>query len=104
MAIGVTFIILASLILAIWVFIEFKRFRHKIWAIVLILVILLGYFSFSSAVKGKDVDFKSMDGLKKAGGLYLAWLGHAFSNMKVITTNAISMDWAGNESKKNNTG
>lgn len=102
MAIGVTFIILAGLILAIWVFIEFKRFRHKIWAIALILVILLGYFSFSAAVKGKDVNLKSMDGLKNAGGLYLAWLGHAFGNMKVITTNAISMNWADNESEKNN--
>ena len=100
MAIGITFVVVAVLILAIWIFIEFKRFRHKIWAILLILLIIFGYFSFNSVIKGKDLDLKTMDGIKEAGSLYLLWMGHAFGNLKTITSNAISMNWSANKSIK----
>jgi glucan phosphoethanolaminetransferase (alkaline phosphatase superfamily) len=93
MAIGITFVVAAVLILAVWMLAEFKKFRHKIWAIFLIVLILAGYFSFNSAIKGKDLDFKTLDGLKEAGGLYFSWLGHAFGNMKTITSNAVNMNW-----------
>ncbi len=98
MAIGATFVIVAVLIFAIWIFVEFKRFRHKIWAVLLIVLILFTYFSFMSVIKEKNIDIKTVDGLKEAGGLYLSWLGHAFGNIKMITTNAINMDWEGNKS------
>jgi hypothetical protein len=101
MARGITFVIIAVLILAIWVFVEFKRFRHKIWALILILVILFGYFSFTSVMKGKDVNLKTFSGIKEATGIYFVWLGHAFGNMKTITSNVVKMNWT-NESSPNN--
>lgn len=97
MVIKTTFIIVIVLVLLIWMFIEFKRFRHKAWAIFLIALILFSYFSFTAAIKGKDINFKSVDGVKQAGKLYVLWLGHVFQNVKMITTNAIHMDWKGNE-------
>lgn len=100
MGIGGTFVIVAFVVLAIWMLFEFKKFRHKVWAIILILIIVFGYVSFNSVIKGKDIDLKSASGLKQAGGLYLTWFGHAFSNMKVITSNAIDMDWKGNETNE----
>lgn len=100
MAIGITFVVVAVLILAIWIFIEFKRFRHKIWALLLIILILFGYFSFNSAIKGEDLDLKTMDGIKEAGSLYFLWVGHAFGNMKTITSNAINMNWSANKTAK----
>lgn len=102
MGLGITFAVVAVLILAIWILVEFKKFRHKVWAILLIILILGTYFSFNSVIKGKDLNLKSAEGLKEAGGLYLSWLGHAFNNMKAITSNAINMDWAGTNSSKTN--
>ncbi|MCX6750107.1 MAG: hypothetical protein NTZ83_01490 [Candidatus Pacearchaeota archaeon] len=95
-------ILVIVLIVAIWLIIEFKRFRHKILAVFLILLILFTYFSFAAVVKGKGLDLKTFDGMKEAGKLYLVWLGNAFKNVKVVTSNAINMDWRGNETLEGN--
>jgi len=96
--VNATLILLIVLIIAIWLFIEFKRFRHKIVAVFLILLIVFTYFSFASVIKGKGLDLKSVDGMKQASKLYFLWLGNAFKNLKVVTSNVINMDWKGNES------
>ncbi len=93
MAIGVTLLVVAVLIIAIWVVIEIKRFRHKLFAIFLIVLILFTYFSFTTVLKGKDIDFKTATGIKEAGSLYISWLGSIFGNLKAITIHAIDMDW-----------
>lgn len=93
MAIGVTFIILAIVIVAIWLIIEAKRLRHKIVAIVLILLIIFTYVSFSVIIKNNHVDLKTKEGWASAGKLYFFWLGWIFKNLKSITTFAIKQDW-----------
>lgn len=93
MVIGPTLLIVAVLIIAIWVIIEIKRFKHKLFAILLIVLILFTYLSFTAVLKGKDIDFKTGAGLKEAGTLYVAWLGSIFGNLKSITTQAVRMDW-----------
>ena len=98
MVIGVTLFIVAILIAAIWIVIEVKRVRHKVFAMFLIGMILFSYFSFTFVLKGKDVDLKSIPGVIEVGKLYFSWLGGVFGNFKSITFNAIKMDWAGNES------
>lgn len=102
MAIGITLLIVLILVVAIWVLIELKRFRHKVLAIFLILLILFTYVSFVATVKGKDIDFTTTDGVKKAGQLYFSWLGSIFRNFKSLTANAINMDWKVNESNLGN--
>jgi len=96
MAIGVTLFVIAVLIIAIWVIIEVKRFRHKLFAIFLIILILFTYLSFTAVLKGKDVDLKSVSGITEAGKLYFVWLGSVFTNLRSITTHAIDMDWKDN--------
>ncbi len=98
MVIGITLFVIAILIIAIWVIIEIKRFRHKLFAIFLIALILFVYISFTFTIRGQDVDFKTFPGLMKATKLYFSWLGSAFGNLKSITTNAVRMDWRVNES------
>ena len=98
MAIGVALVIVLGIVVLIWMFVELKRFKHKAFAILLIFLILFAYFGFTSSIKGKDIDFKTIDGLKVAGGLYLSWLGNIFTNGKVLTSNAIAMDWKGDNS------
>jgi glucan phosphoethanolaminetransferase (alkaline phosphatase superfamily) len=91
--VNVTLIVVLVLIVAIWLIIEFKRFRHKILAVFLIILVLFIYFSFVSVVKKNDIDLKTMDGIKEAGKFYLLWFGNAFKNVKVITANAVNLSW-----------
>lgn len=100
--VNITFIVVLVLIAAVWLIIEFKRFRHKILAVFLVLLILFTYFSFSSIVKRDGLDLKSPDGLKEAGKVYVLWLGNAFKNVKVITANAVNLSWIPNKSSEAN--
>ena len=97
MAVGVTLLVISVLIIAIWIIIEMKRMRHKVFAIFLIGLLLFSYLSFTLVLKGKDIDLTSMEGMKEAGTLYFSWLGTIFINFKSITAKAIKMDWKGNE-------
>ena len=98
MKIGLAILIISILIIAIWMFVELKRARHKMFAIFLILLILFSYISFNLVLAGKNINYGSIDGIKEAGGIYFAWLGSVFGNVKTITGNAIKMDWKGEQS------
>ncbi len=93
MALGVTFFIVAFLVIAIWLIIEFKRLKHKLFAFFLIGLILFTYISFTVSLKGHDVDFTSVSGVLEAGKLYFAWMGGVFGNFKSITAYAFKQDW-----------
>ena len=97
MEIGITVLVVAVLIIAIWVIIEMKRMRHKIFALFLIGLILFSYLSFSFVLKDKEVNLTSIAGIEEAVGLYFSWLGTVFTNFKSITSKAIDMNWKGNE-------
>ena len=96
MAIGIVLLVICVLIIAIWLIFESKRMKHKVFAIFLIGFVLFSYFSFMFVFKNKDVDFKSVDGVKEASSMYFSWLGTLFSNFKTITAKAIKMNWKGN--------
>lgn len=93
MAIGVTFFIIAVAVIAIYLVIEVKRLKHKLFAFFLIGLILFTYISFTVSLKGQDVDLKSVDGLIKAGKLYWSWLSSLFVNAKSVTAYALKQDW-----------
>ena len=95
--IGVVLVILVVIIAFIYFFIEFKRMRHKAFAIFLISIILFLFITSTVVLRGKDVDLKTVQGLFKAVKIYFSWLGSVLGNMKSITTNAIKMDWNGNQ-------
>lgn len=96
--VSTTLIIVLAIVVLIWLSIEFRKFKHKIFAIFLILLILSFYFSFSAVIKGKNLDLKSFEGMKQAGKLYFLWVGNAFKNVKVVTSNVIDMNWGFNSS------
>ena len=101
MGIGVMIIIIAFIIALIWIFVELRRFKHKFFAILLIGLILFSYFGFAVTLKGKDINYKSIDGLQTVAKLYFIWIGSIFKNLKTITTNAIKLDWKGDSSSIN---
>jgi len=98
MVVSFTLIVVCVLVAFIWLLIEVKRLKHKIFAIFLIGLILFSYFSFAAIFSGRDINFKSTDGLIEAGQIYFSWLTSLFLNFKVITTNAIKMNWGVNVS------
>ncbi len=95
--IGVTLLVIGILVVFIWVTIEFKRMKHKVFAIFLIALILFAYVTGMMVLRGEDVNLKTVPGIIQASKLYFSWLGSAFGNVQAITTNAIRMDWSGNE-------
>lgn len=100
MAVTTPIIIIGIIIIAIWLIIEFKRFRHKLLAIFLIILVLSIYISFTLVSKGKNIDLKTLPGIKNAITLYFAWIGTVFGNFKSITSSAIKMDWGAENKTK----
>ena len=97
MVVGVALFVIVILVIAIWIIIEAKRMRHKLFAIFLIALILFSYISAALIFRGQDIDFKSIPGIITATRLYFSWLGSVFTNLKHITTGAVGMDWGTNE-------
>lgn len=98
MGITVVIIVIALVIALIWIVVEMRRFNHKFLAILLIILILASYFGFVVTLKGKDIDYKSVNGLQTVAKLYFIWIGQIFKNFKTITANAIKLDWKGDSS------
>lgn len=101
MGIGAIILIIVALIAVIWIFAELRRFNHKFLAIFLIILILSTYFGFVVTLKGKDIDYKSIDGLQTVAKLYFVWIGSIFKNFKSITAHTIKLDWKGDASEIN---
>jgi hypothetical protein len=96
MALSVIFFVIAILIITILLALELKKMKHKLFAILLIALILFGFFSFNTVFKDKEVKIETISDVGNVVKLYFSWLGTAFNNVKVITTQAIKMDWQGN--------
>jgi hypothetical protein len=96
MAFSLFLIVTLVIILLIWLFIEVKRARHKVFAVALILVMIFLYFSVTYVFQGKNVDYKSVSGISDATKIYFNWLGYFYGNVKTVTMNTIRMDWGGN--------
>jgi len=100
MVIGTTLFILSILIIGIWIIIEIKRMRHKIFALFLIGLILFLYFSITTVFSDREVDLTSVSGIIDATKVYFSWLGTISSNFKLITSSVTKMDWKGNSTIK----
>ena len=89
MGVGVALGIIFALIFLIWISAGFKRAKHKVLALVLIVVVLFGYFSISLVFKEKKVDFSSFDAVKESAKIYFSWFATAFTNAKSFTAHVI---------------
>jgi len=95
MEMSVVLFVIGGLIAIIWVAMEVKRMRHKIFAMFLIAIIIFTCLSFTLVIKKHDVQFNSVSGIIEGGKLYFSWLFSIFGNFQSITTNAVKMDWSG---------
>jgi hypothetical protein len=99
--IGVTLFVIAVLSIAIWVVVEVKRLKHKLFAILLIGFLIFSYISFAYVFKEKEVDYKTIPGVIEASKIYMSWMISIGMNFGHITSNAIKMDWGANQSVEN---
>lgn len=93
MVVGITLIVVVLLIAGVWLLIEVKRLKHKLFAIFLIALILFTYFGFLASINGRGIDFTTTSGWVEAGGLYFSWISGIFVKIKNITMYAVGLDW-----------
>jgi hypothetical protein len=72
--------------------IHFRHFKHRVSAILLIVLALFLYTTFTAVIKTNHIDLKTAQGLISAGKVYSSWLFQAFGNVKSLTGNAVKMD------------
>ncbi|MDP1729294.1 MAG: hypothetical protein Q8L27_03775 [archaeon] len=80
--------------------VHFNAMRHKILIIAIVFFIFIFVITFLNVVNSSSVNLKTASGLFQAGKVYFSWMGHLFGNVKVLTGNAVRMDWFGNMSAK----
>jgi hypothetical protein len=90
---GVIILVITVVVAFIWFNIEFKRMKHKLYAMGLITLIIFLSGSLILTLYGKDIDYTNISGLIEAGGVYLSWLKTVGDNIWTITANAIKLDW-----------
>ncbi len=93
---GIVLIVISVLVLGIWVMVELRKFKHQLWAFVLIGLILFAYISFTLTTKNHDIDYTSFSGIMDAVKIYFSWLGGIFVNFKSMVGHAIGLDWGPN--------
>ena len=99
MAVGVVLLVVAVLVAAIWIVIEIQRMKHKLYAIVLISLVLFIYLTASFALKGQEFDLTTVSGVGKVIGVYFDFLLGSLGNLRTLTTHAVDMDWVVNETE-----
>ncbi len=86
-------IIIVVIVLVGYLIIKFGNIRHRFFMILLLLFALFLYLSMAYVTKQNDLDFTSADGIVKSLKIYGGWLGHGFQNLKILTGQAVKMDW-----------
>lgn len=104
MAIGSGLLIVAVIFIALWLFIEMSHIKHKIFLFLLIALLLFTYFSAYYVIKEQNIDLSTSEGLIDASKIYFSWLGGMFENVKILTSNAVNLDWKKNETAESSGG
>ncbi len=87
-------VIITVLIALAFFFLRVRHIKHKIFLIVIIVVLLFFYTTSSQVLSKHNIDWKSVSGIEKGLKVYFSWLGGALGNLKVLTANAVKMDWS----------
>ncbi len=90
---------IAALFVAGLLLAKARHLKHKLFAILAVLLILFFYLTLPKVIGDRNVDLKTFDGIVVTVKLYFAWLNYAFGNVRSLTGNAIQMDWVGNKSE-----
>ncbi len=87
--------IFVGLGLLIFIFIKFIHMKHKIYAVLIVLLLLFLYVTAGQVISSNEIDVTSGEGVVQAATIYFKWMAHIFKNARVLAGNAIKMDWEG---------
>ncbi len=96
MVIGIA---LATIVLTVS-FIGLRHFKHRVLAITVIILLLLIYLSFSGVARHYEIQIDGPAGLFQATKAYFSWIGHAFTNFKELTGDAVNLFFSSNVTQK----
>ncbi len=88
-----TIILIVALILVVLLVMKARHFKHRIFAVIFILILVFIYVTSTRVLSEYHLNMKSVSGIEKAVKVYFVWLGGAFDNLKSLTGNAVKMDW-----------
>jgi len=86
-------LLIIIVVLGLLVFLKVSHLRHKITTVVIVVLLLFLYVSFSVVAQNHSTDISTAKGLFQATQVYFSWFGQAFVNMKSITGSVVDMDW-----------
>jgi hypothetical protein len=101
MALTSILVALIAIISLVLILFEVKKTKHKILLILILGLILFGYFSFIMVFKNRPISIKNLSDVDNLIGLYFSWLSHVFNNIKTLTGQITKMDWSSNSTIKN---
>lgn len=100
----INWLIIGILVVLGIIVLKATHFRHRFWIFFLIFIAIFLYISITMVHSKYSLSFTTFEGFSKSVKVYLGWLGNGFQNMKVLTGNAVKMDWtSSNESLFNKT-
>ncbi|OIO43274.1 hypothetical protein COX97_04655 [Candidatus Pacearchaeota archaeon CG_4_10_14_0_2_um_filter_05_32_18] len=86
-------ILIVILVSLIFLFVRLKYIKHKLVWVILLVFVLLVYLGFILSIAGQNINLKTPEGAKLAINLYVGWMGNSFTNLKVLSGQAIKLDW-----------
>ncbi len=89
----ITWVIIIVLIVLVLIFLRLRHFKHKIFAVTIILLIFFFYLTLVNVISNTGLEIKDFNSVVKVTKIYFAWLGNVFSNFKEIAGNIIKMEW-----------
>lgn len=92
-ALGIILFVIGIIIIIVWFINAFSTIKYKIFAVLLIAIILFTYISFSVTIRDENLDLTTVSGFVTANKLYFSWLVNVFKNFKTVTVQAIKLDW-----------
>ena len=92
-ALGIILFVIGIIIIIVWFINAFSTIKYKIFAVLLIAIILFTYISFSVTIRDENLDLTTVSGFITANKLYFSWLVNVFKNFKTVTVQAIKLDW-----------
>lgn len=91
-----TLIIVLIAAVAIFFIYRLSSIRGKIGYSLLVLALLFIILTFRAVVNVNSVNLSNPSGLFSGIKAYFIWLGQITNNIRVLTGNAVKMNWLGN--------
>jgi len=85
--------ILIAIFLGLFLVAKFREEKQKIFGTIIILLMVVLFFSASHVVKQEGINFSDSEALNHFMKSYMVWLGQAVGNIREITGSAIRQEW-----------